>query len=888
MTKTFLDRLVAGHFITRATKAEALDFLQKHSLLMPTYSYSGTVAMLREFCAALLWVDGPASSLSAAKQLSPDERTTLCKVFGLPVLPAAVAAQSARIMHYVATKKTANAAAASSRARASMQAAGGAAAGSGSATAAGGASTAPAGAGGGGVASAAGLAQASGALVQSTTQAGSAGNSMTSSASGTGGASVSAAAATAAAATTSAATAAGTTAVAAAGGGVQLGGGGQAGAVLGSGGVAPSPLPADLVTPAQLALVAAMDPTIARQLVRAAQMPLLATDSDDEVRRKLLVAVWAAEAPRVAADLRSLPDHAKLPAMTALGLDPTWAVALQDSFMLTMFQLCRSAPWVANPSQSHGLLTADRLASLAFMAQLCSPGAGAVDSRARLAATLSAVEFQMLDASLHRAGRSFADVTWCGSTWGLSVTGGGTSAASSVGGSSGASTVGGSSSAGSGPMIGTGLGAASGLGQLVGHVTESLEEAERQLDSLRVDTFALMSSEETKQNAARVKAASASPGRKRERAHPGAQGSDDLDELHPLASFPWNQRVVAVESESLALLGRKLRILLTWCNEQFKDELSCTTHSRLQDEQGRLYSTLLTTMDSKPGSALIMVPRVLTYARNRMASIVQNADRRAFMYPLSPYFQYVAAQRALQKAQLDPFLAAVEKRISARVEHLEASLATQITLLMWREFLSGWLPPAYSASLCSELQAQSAQLEQQAGSSVGTGSVAGSGSGIDGGGGAFAAGSSSGADGGGGPSGGGSGGTPTGGHGSKVCEFRKHIPPSIDIVGDKLGVPCPTVCHQCKPSGRHHYAGECPKRWQKGGLVMPGFRSDGTRDPAGWRKDSEPIKATMLAWVALLKDHSNWNGVAPIQVGVAGAPSLSDYEQYAKVAPDRP
>ena len=484
-------------------------------------------------------------------------------------------------------------------------------------------------------------------------------------------------------------------------------------------------------------------------------------------------------------------------------------------------------------------------------------------------------------------------MTWCDSTWGLRETGGGTSSAGSVGGSGGASTIGGSSSAGT-VFTGPGLGA-SGLGRLVGHVTESLEEAERQLDTLRVDTFALMSSEEIKQNAARVKQALASPGQKRERAHPDAKGSDDLDELHPLASFPWNQRVVAVESESLALLGRKLRILLTWCNEQFKDELSCTTHARLQDEQSRLYSTFLATMDSKPGSALIMVPRVLTYARNRMASIVQNADRRAFMYPLSPYFQYVAAQRVLQKAQLDPFLAAVEKRISARVEHLEASLATQITLLMWREVLSGWLPPAYSASHCSELQARIAQLEQQAGSYLGAGTVAGAGGGIDNGGGAFVAGATgSSTDGGGSPSGGGSGasggtgGTPVGGHGSKVCEFRKHIPPSIDIVGDKLGVPCPMVCHQCKPSGRHHYPGECPKRWLKGGLVMPGFRSDGTRDPAGWRKDSEPIKATMIAWVALLKDHSNWNGAPPVQVGVAGAPSLSDYEQYAKVAPDRP
>jgi hypothetical protein len=103
--------------------------------------------------------------------------------------------------------------------------------------------------------------------------------------------------------------------------------------------------------------------------------------------------------------------------------------------------------------------------------------------------------------------------------------------------------------------------------------------------------------------------------------------------------------------------------------------LSCTTHARMQIAQSRLYSTFVTIVENKPGCALIMVPRILTYAQNKMASIVQNAERCSFMFPVSPYFQHVAAQQVLQMAQLDPFLAAVEKRISARVEHLEASLA---------------------------------------------------------------------------------------------------------------------------------------------------------------------------------------------------------------------
>ena len=92
---------------------------------------------------------------------------------------------------------------------------------------------------------------------------------------------------------------------------------------------------------------------------------------------------------------------------------------------------------------------------------------------------------------------------------------------------------------------------------------------------------------------------------------------------------------------------------------------------------GRAESTFLTTMESKVGSALIMIPRVLTYIRNRMASIMimQNVDWQALMYPMLSCFQFVAAQLVLQKTHLDPFLAAVEKRISAGVEHLEASLA---------------------------------------------------------------------------------------------------------------------------------------------------------------------------------------------------------------------
>ncbi len=55
-------------------------------------------------------------------------------------------------------------------------------------------------------------------------------------------------------------------------------------------------------------------------------------------------------------------------------------------------------------------------------------------------------------------------------------------------------------------------------------------------------------------------------------------------------------------------------------------------------------------------------------------------DYKSNVALLSEKNYYVATEQSLQKAQLGPFLAAVERRISARVEHLEALLAQQITL----------------------------------------------------------------------------------------------------------------------------------------------------------------------------------------------------------------
>ena len=77
-----------------------------------------------------------------------------------------------------------------------------------------------------------------------------------------------------------------------AGGAAQAQGGPQAQLPTGA-----SPLDS-MVTPAQVLIIAGLPRAAALALVQAAQVPTQVGDSDDTVRRKLTIAVWAAETLR--------------------------------------------------------------------------------------------------------------------------------------------------------------------------------------------------------------------------------------------------------------------------------------------------------------------------------------------------------------------------------------------------------------------------------------------------------------------------------------------------------------------------------------------------------------------------------------------------------------
>ena len=176
-----------------------------------------------------------------------------------------------------------------------------------------------------------------------------------------------------------------------------------------------------MVSPGQLVIICCLAPATVQALVTAAQVPCAAAESDYTLRCKIAAAVWAAEVQRTPADLRALADAVRLPVMAALGIDAAWAVAFQDAFLTTAFNLCRQAPWALDPSLSHGLLTADRMALIALVRQLQTSPGGAVSSRARMAALLSPAEFIAYEQSLQGSGRSFDDIVWTGNSWSLKL-----------------------------------------------------------------------------------------------------------------------------------------------------------------------------------------------------------------------------------------------------------------------------------------------------------------------------------------------------------------------------------------------------------------------------------------------------------------------------------
>ena len=606
----------------------------------------------------------------------------------------------------------------------------------------------------------------------------------------------------------------------------------------------------------------------------------------DQARGRLVLAVWAAEQLRRADDVRSLAGGMGPYVLSEFHVQSQWPQGMQDAVLNAAMQTCRAAPWAVDPSLSMGLLSASRVAALDLWATITSRNPAHCPAELELRSALTAQEFQSVEMALAASGRTFQDMAKVNGKWAVLPLGGGGPLNSS--GSTAGSTSGSSGSASSAVSV------AGVFGLRTDPATQKL--AEDQASTLRIDSFALFSAREIADLHGRNKTASKSGvgiKRERDRAYPGAPDGEDVDHFTVLAPWPWRQSLLEQPSYPFSMLGRMLRLaLIFWSENMSEDGVGSIKHNTLKEEQTKFYNQFLQAVNSEAEghAAVVGSSFAFAFAQKRMREITVLAGQRAAAFPDSEMFRFIREQRERQLAQMDPFLTAVQRRMSEEMEAAHIAVKVRLSELMWQEFLAGWMPATYSSEFCENLAKEWQNLKQtgvRANSHVFAGGAASHAGGNGSGGG----GGSGGGSGGGAASSGQGGGTPVGGapggSGSGYA-FKRTIPWSIDIVGASLGVKTTIVCNHCK-QGRLHHSAECPGRWAKsGGGIMPGFLVDGSRDPTQWAKGKEPIRSTVQAWVALLKDHSKWGGAAPVRCGVPGAPALADFERRVSLAPIKP
>ena len=412
-------------------------------------------------------------------------------------------------------------------------------------------------------------------------------------------------------------------------------------------------------------------------------------------------------------------------------------------------------------------------------------------------------------------------------------------------------------------------------------------EAEKYLASLIFDVKGLLSTKESADLRAKTKMAQAGIGSKRERPYPDAPDVDDDSGSLVLSAYPWNQKWPTRPTISLAMMGRSLRIGLTFCDDKCSDQVTTLIWKSLKDEQEVIFKAFSHAAGdtTQLAAALCAVPGMTLYAISRAKAVLHAATLLAVAHPTSTFIAHVAACRASQSDTISTLFDELTRRVNTVVSATQDDKKTQCAVAMYHEFVSSWMSPVYSPSTSDELEELWKRLSQARSSLSSGGGGAGPADrkasrtviGGDGSGQPTPAGGAASA-----------GGGTTDGQRTGKFTFRQTIPSSIDIVGNTLGVAHSSRCSVCQPAGRFHHPSECPVRWAKAGILLPGFDASGTRDPTAWRRSNEPIKETIRAWIALIKDSSNWTAAVPSKAGIPDAPGLANFEAQLLRAPDKP
>ena len=636
------------------------------------------------------------------------------------------------------------------------------------------------------------------------------------------------------------------------------------------GGASASGLADVLLDSAQLVALHALDKPAILSLLHAAGVPCdPISDSIHTLRDKCAAAAWAGERLRFTGDVNALPGPAQSRLADAFGIPACWRAEARDQALESLLQVCRDSSWARDPLASRGLIHADRSAIFRVAEELQE-----AQSRQRSLAQpragefLSAADQASITTRLALTGHSLEDFEFARGQWQIRAQGG---------------------HGGAGPSLPVPV-----LPSYPPVDAAAQSELENQTRTLYVDPYSLLTPAEVKDQANRSKAMS---GRKRAAAYPGDTEVDAAAaSLNPFTEWPHEQRLRFEQSYSYSLCGRMLRNAMLWCNRHFTDNVAQITWQTQQATTSRLYTQFQTAVQShKHDQALLVVQQAISEAKLQMASIAATAKRNATSFPRSELLQHVATRRAVQLRDLPAFLGDISQRVTDASEKAAPSQSAQgqsstvLALASWIDFMEGWLAPADSSLISSASIRLVATAEPTARAAPGhtppapetlrPGPGAG---GVS----TRAAARSAGTRGAGGA--GPSSVAPNSSMGRlplrQVCQFRRHIPCSPEIVGGTLGVPGAPTCNRCH-QGRH-YHGECPMEWGKVGRALPGFGDDGSRLDKAWR-DNEPVKSVVTAWVAFLQDKSNFNHRFPEPSGVTGAPSLADFQARVSEAPGK-
>jgi len=547
-------------------------------------------------------------------------------------------------------------------------------------------------------------------------------------------------------------------------------------------------------------------------------------------------------------DVTSLPDIISAQIIAAFGIPPGWKADARDAALTGLLTSCRESSWAVDPTTSYDLISTARSSIFRISEQLQERKRAPATERAEH--FLTGAEQADLSAMLALTGKTLADIECVGGRWQLRAQGG---------------------SGGGGPAV----------VQAPAQPLEATAEQvalERQIRTLKVEVFPLLTADERKDQANRAKALA---GRKRAAAFPGDSETDAEDvSFNPFSEYPWEQSLMFEPSYSYSLCGRILRNALRWHNRNFTDGLARMTWKSHETTTTELYSQFKTAVaDRRHDTALLVATHAVAEATVQMTAIDTDAKLNASRFPQSALLAHIATRRSAQVLELKVFLADIAQRIT---EATKGESSSALAMASWIDFLEGWLTKVDKSLVSSE-----SLLLASPTAAVAAGSASLGVTGLGGGGSANKAArtlSTGGSGGGGSSSSPGSMGPPQPGRSklSRICVFQQHIPLSPDIVGDHLGVAGAPFCTKCRRG--NHYFGECPVEWGKIGKPLPGFVDDGTRIDKAWCQN-EPIKSTVKLWVKFLQDKANFNNNDPIVAGVDGAPGLAEFQGRVDTAP---